>query len=376
MDALIRQLKDKDPAQRRAAILALGNSKDKRALKYLAEVYRNDPDPALQQLAYKAGAFIKKHGEAEADSSTYQSPEPEFESQPRHDMPVKVSDKDKDRAQGYLDRALDFHMNGNKAQVAENLLKALQYNPNLRKDSVAAGLAAETFGRNADEAFDMLMNEQVRAQVKARSQAQKSAQRSVETSEDLANAGFYGLVLWLVMFIGTVVLLYLASQVISAENLQEAFPTEDQEALSNIEALSVGAILLTALIYSVINVIGVAASAGAIHAIARYLLVGSGSFLGFFWRYSLFQAIYYGVGMVAYVFFMLSPSPNFFFIFALAATLGGLYGLYYLVQMIGRYYNFGACSGCMAIFGGTLLLVAVYMGLIFMMGFLLAALAG
>ena len=60
IDELIRQLKNPDPDVRKRAIMALGKAKDPAALKALAEVVRNDPDPTLRNLALKAGQYIRQ----------------------------------------------------------------------------------------------------------------------------------------------------------------------------------------------------------------------------------------------------------------------------------------------------------------------------
>jgi hypothetical protein len=56
----IRQLTSDDPAQRRDAIIGMGKLGDPRALSYLGQVYKTDPDPALRDLAAKAGRHIQK----------------------------------------------------------------------------------------------------------------------------------------------------------------------------------------------------------------------------------------------------------------------------------------------------------------------------
>ncbi|MBI1255976.1 MAG: hypothetical protein GC204_00755 [Chloroflexi bacterium] len=60
IDELIRQLKNPDPDVRKRAIMALGKAKDPTALKALADVVRNDPDPTLRNLALKAGQYIRQ----------------------------------------------------------------------------------------------------------------------------------------------------------------------------------------------------------------------------------------------------------------------------------------------------------------------------
>src|SRR5947209_3519053 len=65
-DLSVQQLDSPDPAVRRNAIIALGKSADGRALNVLAKVYRTDPDPALRELALKAGQHIKTTTGAQA----------------------------------------------------------------------------------------------------------------------------------------------------------------------------------------------------------------------------------------------------------------------------------------------------------------------
>src|SRR5258708_5931480 len=58
-DQYIQQLASQDAAQRRQAIIALGNAGNPQALPALANIYRTDPDPVLRELALKAGRYIK-----------------------------------------------------------------------------------------------------------------------------------------------------------------------------------------------------------------------------------------------------------------------------------------------------------------------------
>ncbi len=90
------QLKSKDPAIRREAIIKLGKSLDERALPLLAGVYRGDPDPQLRELALKAGKHIRQHMAAQpakqvrpqpASNSSYTPP---FSSDPEEDYGYSV----------------------------------------------------------------------------------------------------------------------------------------------------------------------------------------------------------------------------------------------------------------------------------------------
>ncbi|MCC7207538.1 MAG: HEAT repeat domain-containing protein [Anaerolineae bacterium] len=59
-DQYVALVQSADPAKRREAIIGFGKLGDSRALKYLAQVYKTDADPALRDLAAKAGRHIQK----------------------------------------------------------------------------------------------------------------------------------------------------------------------------------------------------------------------------------------------------------------------------------------------------------------------------
>lgn len=56
----MQQVRSTDPNVRREAIINMGKLGDARALSHLAQVYKTDPDPALRDLAAKAGRHIQR----------------------------------------------------------------------------------------------------------------------------------------------------------------------------------------------------------------------------------------------------------------------------------------------------------------------------
>jgi hypothetical protein len=60
IEQYVQQLRSVSVDQRRAAIIALARAGDAGALSALAHVYRTDPDPALRELALKAGRHIQR----------------------------------------------------------------------------------------------------------------------------------------------------------------------------------------------------------------------------------------------------------------------------------------------------------------------------
>lgn len=67
-DDYVALVQSADAAKRREAIISFGKLGDPRALKYLAQVYKTDSDPALRELAAKAGRHIQKLQQGGASS--------------------------------------------------------------------------------------------------------------------------------------------------------------------------------------------------------------------------------------------------------------------------------------------------------------------
>jgi hypothetical protein len=74
LNDLVQQLGNPDPQQRKQAIIALGRLKDPDALKPLAEVYRNDPEETLRDLARKASNYIMSQLLTQEQSSPAATP--------------------------------------------------------------------------------------------------------------------------------------------------------------------------------------------------------------------------------------------------------------------------------------------------------------
>jgi hypothetical protein len=198
IDQYIRQLSSNDPAERRAAIIALGKSRDERALRPLSNVIKTDPDESLRALALKAGRHIKgldtrttlpAPGEQPAPSNTARKPSSStnlvFTELPDIDAPMiqplpgtltpafgelspapvekprrVPSAQDKKLAKGKLDQAIGYKMQGNNEKARASLIEALRRDPDLATDVVALNLAANVGDiKTPQEAMDALMKE-------------------------------------------------------------------------------------------------------------------------------------------------------------------------------------------------------------------------
>ena len=357
MNDHLAQLRDPDPAVRKAAIKALASRKDRRALRPLAHLYQNDPDQSVRELAHKAGAYIHKHTpptqEAPAvDAAAPKAPEP----------PPELSPRDRQKAQSFLDRAVDYHMRGDKGRVAENLTKAVTMNPELRKDPMAMSMAAEIVGGHGPEAVDQLLqDESGREKLMEQSRQMRQARRQAEDDTDVG-ATFAAVAIYAILIIVGIAVLFLLIVNIFTENLDDVMPSNDPQLESDVKALTVGVIVIVALVMSLSQTIGLILQAGSIHVFAKYLMIGKGTFLGFLYRYTILQIIVVALVFGWFIAFLATAEPGLFFMGAFLGTLGGLYYIYYLSRMIARYYDFGTFTGFLAIVLGSILLFMMQAG--------------
>lgn len=192
-DRLLDLLVDDDVATRKRAVMELAKTKDREALKYLAEIFREDPDPEVRDLARKGGLYIKKHLEsaaparppadslrsslygdddAEEEEPLYAPEPPKKESRPARASAPAEEDSVRDlaaviptldipyaqekEAKSMVKTALDYHMRGDNERAAQHLRRALRIDPRLTKDPYTISLASTVVGIDGPEAVEQL----------------------------------------------------------------------------------------------------------------------------------------------------------------------------------------------------------------------------
>jgi hypothetical protein len=371
-DDLIQQLQDPDPAVRRQAIIALANSHNLAALQPLAAVYRGDPDPALRELALKAGRYLKQHGQPPPDSGDGTQEK------------QSVSDRERRMAKGHLDAAANFYTDGDRARAVENLGKALVINPALAKDRFAINLITMTTGLAVADAMPILTHpdrraaliEQIGGKRKLkRTQAHGKGAESATWDNVLMDFGIYWVVNAIVMagiFILTIDTL---------RDLVEGMPTTasggttiDWDALWT---ASVAAMVLFALAYSAGNVIQLAIQGAAIHTAAIYVFAGNGTLAYLYRRLVPFQTIVvFAFGAIFVLLAISGSSMGLWFMLPLVMMGGAVVVIYLLSKLVGEVYGMGAGSGCGAILVGGILLAALSCGANYLFFFIVGNLLG
>jgi hypothetical protein len=187
MDTKITQLLNSSDVQdRKKAVRLLAQTGTQEALRVLAGVYKNDPDPEVKQLALKAGKHIKTQ-EVPAINVPQAAPEPptrrksatgsllsrSTSTQERiaapvmddgevHEFkPVFVSERRQEEAQDLLERGADAAANGEHDTAINLVVKAFKSNPNYRLDAYAMGIALNATQATHGEFLDMLEDDRL-----------------------------------------------------------------------------------------------------------------------------------------------------------------------------------------------------------------------
>lgn len=177
-DQYLTQLASPDPAQRRAAIVGLGRLGDKRALPHLAKIYRTDPDPALRELAFKAGQAIQ------ARQSALNAPPPPAETPlPPPPTPITApaavaplaprqpTDAERKRAREMVKTAFAYKARGEDHNAMAALARAFRLDPALRDDYQARNIASALVGGSGPDSIDMVLQKAELSEMKFEAQA-------------------------------------------------------------------------------------------------------------------------------------------------------------------------------------------------------------
>lgn len=370
------QLRSPDPEVRRKAIIALGREKDPAALAPLAEVYQNDPDPALRELAYKAGRYIRA---SIAEPGDIPEPEPRRATSetaaPRPEP--KVSAAAAERARGYFDRAVDFQVRGQDVKAVEMLGKALETNPELARDTMLLNMAMELTGQGSSAALATLENPDSRRDLMMRlsgidpmTQSRHINRLNAEQitwGSALIDLGIYGLINGAVVFVVALVAARALFGPLSTA-ISAAPSGSTPEAMALLSSLSSGQITLPlaafyGLITGVTAIIGLLIADGAIHVIATSVLGGEGTLTGLIRKTTLFYAAVFGISTIINVVVttVTLNSANSSSLSALnwIPSIVSLLMAFWAAKLTGEAYNFGTAKGCVSIILGYVALVAL-----------------
>lgn len=152
---IVEALKSRDPEERKKAVRALGQTTSTEALRYLATIYKKDPDVGVRNLAIKAGRHVKKMRASTnwaGDDDDYR-----FSTSEQPVVSSNVSAVAQEQAKGLMDKALDESVKGDYDKAQEYARQAFQLNPDLQYDTYYVGVASDVMGMDSEEAVAALL---------------------------------------------------------------------------------------------------------------------------------------------------------------------------------------------------------------------------
>jgi hypothetical protein len=146
-------LKSNDPEERKKGVKALARTGEREALRYLATIHKDDPDPEVRDLALKAGQHIKNAGTRDEWSGTG---DPKTTAEMAV-LKAAVSEADTKTSKKMMEQALDFAMKEEFEKAEVIVRKAFTLNPNLQYESYFTGIASDVMGMEVQEAVAELL---------------------------------------------------------------------------------------------------------------------------------------------------------------------------------------------------------------------------
>jgi hypothetical protein len=188
--------KDSDPQVRIKAIKAAAKAVDRKSLKTLAVMVADDPDPAVREMARKAGVHIRQQlGDLPMRTTTKTG-----------EALVAVKPGAEAMARSLTDSAVALQIGGENARGMKQLERALHHNPNLRHDAYFRSVADSLTGLHGDESIKMILDTRAQSDVADRESQQKRQTASDTHLKELEKSSAGGIIVdfILLFFVGTV----------------------------------------------------------------------------------------------------------------------------------------------------------------------------
>lgn len=367
----LEQLRSPDPEIRRQAIIAIGRQKDPAALGPLADIYRNDPDPGLRELAYKAGRYIRNSGSETSEPVSPSSPSREASyTPPSHNVsPMAV-----ERARGYFDHAVDAQVRGDDLRAIDLMGKALETNPDIRHDTMFVNMAMDLTGMGSSAAIATLADPGRRMElIQQRSGLVGAPRRSVDKYAPRQDAtwggaiidlSIYGLVNGAVVFASLMVAGEFIGMMIRTMmmNAPSGMSASDIGFLANFDGRQLGLPLagLYGLLYGFVTTIALVITQGAVHIVATSIMGGEGTLVGLIRKTTLYYTAAVAISLIVNLVVSVISSNT-----TQAESLVFLQGIPSFItfgltiwagKLTGDAYLFGTGRGCASILLGYLLI--------------------
>jgi hypothetical protein len=375
---LLKQLKHKDPKERRRAIVALADCRDLAGVKPLEEAAKSDDDPKLREIAARAAKHLKEQMQKPV------MPVEQQDSAYKGEQVVQVSEKQKARAREYLDEAMSMVVAKDNAKATKALAKALQTDPAMKEDQYFLSLVSSLFNTSNEEAVKKLMSGDERGQfIKAQQQGKVQKRkddhvtkaREIGWSSAIFDLTIYAVVVGIITFLAPIVYMQLIGrtidyqQALSPEKYDEEtvkVSRQFESVVADFEEQGVVPLIIAAVINGVGSLVSIVALCFLIHLFASKVLGGNGTMpfmmsqlvpfyslmtpVFFIWSCVVLGMISIGASLIGLLCVPLMALASFVVIFKSAGH-------------IGTAYDFGAAKGCMSLTVG-LIAISVVSGIL------------
>lgn len=150
---IFKSLRSSDPEERKKGVRALAQTGEREAMRYLATIYKQDPDASVRQLALDAGKHVKRiliQGNWVGEG--IKNPTQEMQA-----VESSVPVADQKESKKMMDNALEFVVDEQYDRAEALAVQAFALNPDLDQDPYYRGLASEVMGMPESEAIDAIM---------------------------------------------------------------------------------------------------------------------------------------------------------------------------------------------------------------------------
>ncbi|MGQ9888311.1 MAG: HEAT repeat domain-containing protein [Aggregatilineales bacterium] len=403
-NTIISQLKSSDPKTRFEAVKQAARARDQSALRTLSTMAASDPDPQVRAAAAKAEQYIRQKTGAPAagPSGNARRAAPAVDGAAVDSFKQKqreVSEADIARAHSYLEAALTYQTNNERAKALKAMTRALELHPGIINDNYFRSVLDEITGLSGADSLALLTDQSEQRRIAA-TEAQLKKEKRVQghlgkvQRTTWASAGMDLIIYTMILIFGGLILVLAFSQ--TAASIRPAWyeaerayvealargetpspperPSEALEIADQITAMNIGLpqAVVFGLVLGVSGVIGVVLQLAATHVAARFVLGGHGTL-----PYLIYRVVSFYNGRLPIVMFLLIVA-----VVALVSGNGGLYlvlmgflaifSLYMTFAVLSRVsqaYDFGLARGCLAwIVGGLLLSVVMSLPMLLVMG--------
>lgn len=150
---IFKSLRSSNPDERKKGVKALARTGKREALRYLATIYKEDPDPDVRQLALDGGKHVKRlmvQGDWVGEGIKHPTQEMKA-------VGSTIPEKDQTLSKKHMDDAFEFVVNEDYERAEGLAKKAFTLNPDLKHDPYYSNLAGEIMGMPAEEAIAALL---------------------------------------------------------------------------------------------------------------------------------------------------------------------------------------------------------------------------